>query len=200
MRPSCRLTRTVLSLRPFFSLSLFYVTRIVSDEFCVNDYGSLSWNQCRCCFCRLAVLRRLADRQGRSLHGNHSVLRITGIAATFFPLGFSSLSSFVTRTAWRHDIASFHLQPHPLIPLVGVARNSSVPCKKIDVHWLCRLGATFFSNFQWNRANKLESWMELTVGKEKYVPFNRSVYSIFLISGCIYTFVAKYIIFSFVSL
>jgi len=88
MCPSCRLTRTVLSLSPFFSLSLFYVTRIVSDEFRVNDYVSLSWNRRRCCFCRLAILRRLADRQKRSLHGNHSVLRTTGVAATFFPSAF----------------------------------------------------------------------------------------------------------------
>lgn len=125
---------------------------------------SLSWNWR--CFCRLAVFRRPAQTPTAAVVLCTATAWSCGLppafATFFFPtlLGFSSLSSFVTRTARRHDIASFHLQPHPLIPLVGVACNSSVPRKKIDVHRLCRLGATFFPNFQRNRANKLESWME----------------------------------------
>lgn len=87
-----------------------------------------------------------ADRWRRcSLHGSRSVLRTAGVAAPslFLPPRFSSVSSFVTRAARRRDIASFHLQPHPLIPLVGVACNSSESREKIDAHRLCRSAASF---------------------------------------------------------
>lgn len=143
------LTRTVPSLRLFFFPS-FSLLRYMSHRI-----GRIPCKRLRATLVEPA--QRLLLSPGRFPADRHTATLVfarqsLGLADRrccsdffFHPSGFSSLSSFVTRTARRHDIASFHLQPHPLIPLVGVACNSSVPRKKIDVHRLCRLGA-FFPN------------------------------------------------------
>lgn len=100
--------------------------------------------------------------------------RTTGVTMPFFfpPL---ALSSFVTRVARFRDIASFHLQPHPLIPLVGVACSSSMTVQenRCPSTMPSRCFVFFLSNPQWNRASKLESWIKLPIGKRKYVAFQR---------------------------
>lgn len=151
--PANRNSSVVASLSlslSFFSFSLLrYTSHRIGRIPCKRLCATLVEPALALLLYRLAVFRRLADRQRRcSLHRNRSVLQRTTTSVLqrllFPPLGFSSPLSFVTRTARRHDIASFHLQPHPLIPPVGVACNSSVPRKKIDVHRLCRLVATLF--------------------------------------------------------
>lgn len=115
-----------LSLSFRFSLSSLHVAAVLC-EFRVNDYVPLSRGtgvasvarpfsvDCRP-MATLFFARQplgLADRRRRRA------------APSFSGPRFSSVSSFVTRAARRRDIAPFHLQPHPLIPLVGGACNSS---------------------------------------------------------------------------